>query len=52
MKWCAHCKKYVEARVEKIENPVIEWTFFTYHCISCNAFIESRQLSEESKEFL
>ncbi len=47
MRWCPHCRKYVQTRVERTEIQAIKWTLFIYHCSNCNGFIESKQKSEE-----
>ncbi len=41
MKWCPHCRKYVQTRVEKTEIRAVKWTRLVYHCSECNGFIDT-----------
>ncbi len=50
MKWCPHCRKYVETRAQKTKIQVIKWTRLVYHCLECNGFIEAEQLTNKEKE--
>lgn len=43
MKWCPHCRKYVQTRVEKTEIKAAKWTRVAYYCIDCHGFIEAEQ---------
>jgi len=49
VKWCPHCRKYVETRVQRTGIRAIKLTRFVYHYLECNGFIEANQMSEEKK---
>ncbi|MBA7606999.1 hypothetical protein ES703_14151 [subsurface metagenome] len=47
MKWCPYCKKYTIQHLNEIEFQSVNLMIVTYHCSSCNGFIESEWIERE-----